>query len=108
MNTAWQLYVDALVKNPAEFLTEDVPTSMGRTPTPQHGGSMETAIRSKMPGLEPKEVAAEEIVDTLLRMEIVEGRVPVEVCSPVHHPAWDSHQQVACRKVQFGYKSSGS
>lgn len=104
INMAWQMYVDAVIKNAAEFITADVPTAMGRTPRTQHGGSLETAIRSQMPGLEAKELAAEEIVDAILRIEVIEGRLPIEVCSPVHHPAWDEHQSVACGEIYFGHR----
>ena len=96
MNMAWQMFVDAMIKAGGAYLTTDVPTCAGRAPKKQHGGSIVNAIRSKMPGMEPVDLAAEEIVDTILRTEINEGRIPVEVCSPVHCAAWDSHQNVAC------------
>lgn len=96
MNMAWQMYVDQVIKQGAAGLTSDQPKCAGKPPKAQHGGSIQNAIRSQMPGFEPVDLAAEEIVDTILRIEINEGRIPVEVCSPVHVPAWDSHQSVAC------------
>jgi len=92
---AWQMYVDAVLKLKADFTTTDVPTCAGRPKAKQHGGSLKDAIRSQMPGLEDVDLAAEEIVDTILRHEISEGRLPGEVCSPIAHPAWNSHQDVA-------------
>lgn len=89
------MYVDAVLKLGAEAQTSEVPTCAGKAVKKQHGGSLTNAIRSKMPGLEEVDLAAEEIVDTILRIEITEGRIPAEVCSPVSHEAWHSHQHVA-------------
>ena len=98
INLAWQMYIDVIIKKGNEFLTEETPANAGRPATDQHGGSLEDAIRSKMPGLDHEGMAAEEIVDSILRHEIIEKRIPAEVCSPVHHEAWTTHQQVVCSK----------
>ena len=93
-NLAWQIFLDVILIQKGEYLTTNEPESAGKPWAKQHGGSLMNAIRSQMPGFGPAELAAEEFVDTILRIEIIEGRIPVEVCSPVRHPAWESHQQV--------------
>lgn len=105
MNMAWQMYVDAVVKHGEEFQTSAAPKCAGKPKKKQHGGSLINAIRSQMPGLEDADLYAEEIVDTILRFEIIQGRIPVGVCSPVNDPAWATHHDVA---LEHGRKSGGT
>ena len=98
MNLAWQMYVDVITQKGNEFLSEEMPTNADRPSTQQHSGSLENAIRSLMPGLDDEGMAAEEIVDSILRIEIIQNRIPAEVCCPSPHPAWNTHQQVLSSK----------
>ena len=93
-NIAWQIYVDILKGKPDEYLTAEVPSCAGKTPSKKNMGSVRNAIRSSMPGMEPIEAAAEELVDTVLRIEVSENRIPAEACRPVEHDAWYTHGEV--------------
>ena len=101
INVAWQMYVDAILKKGPEYVTSELPANAGRSSAVQHGGNLGDAIRSQMPGLNEEGIAAEEVVDCILRIEIIEHRIPVEVCCPAHHAAWHSHAEVVCRKKQM-------
>ena len=95
------MYVDAIIKKGEDYLTSEDPACKGKDAVVQHGGSLENAIRSHMPGLNEEDLAAEEIVDSILRIEINEGKIPAEVCCPAHNAAWEDHSQVVCRKKQL-------
>ena len=97
INMAWQIYVDKAMQSGEECKTTDEPSCAGKESTKQYGGTLENAIRSQMPGLDDAQRLAEEFVDTILRVEVHENGMPPEVCSPVHHPAWESHGKVACQ-----------
>ena len=94
MNMAWQIFVDKLTREPEQFFTEEVTVQMAEASVPQYGGSLENAIRSKMPGLEPVPMAAEMVVDSIIIQKVGNGELPVGVFSPVHTPEHNTHGQV--------------
>ena len=92
LNLAWQIFVDKLVANADEFCTEEVTVQMDCGSVPQYGGNLQNAIRSKNPGMNDVEIAAEEVVDTVMVAAVANG-LPTDVFSPVATPAWNTHSQ---------------
>ena len=101
LNLAWQIYVDRLLnEGSGDLVTTEVSGQMISPPVPQHEGSLENAVRSAMPGLDPPYSAAEEVVDSCIVEEVAEGRIPYQVFSPVHTPEQDTHSKVETARVE--------
>ena len=85
-----------------DCVTSAEPSCAGKKSRAQRSGNLENAIKSQMPGLDKAQLSAEEFVETIFRIEVMEQRIPAEVCSPVYHPSQDSHWQVACKILNQG------
>ena len=101
LNLAWQIYVDRLLnEGSGDLVTTEVSGQMISPPVPQHEGSLEHAVRSAMPGLDPPYSAAEEVVDSCIVEEAAAGRIPYQVFSPVHTPEQDTHSKVETARAE--------
>ena len=92
-NMAWQMFVTACKERGELYVRSG--SAASRDPAPStitsKVGALHDAVRAAKPNLGPVEIAAEEFVEITLRHKIIDGVLPVGVCSPNDNPAWNNH-----------------
>ena len=91
---AWQMYVDAAKQAGDDYTMAGSSSSTNRpaadSAAPRAG--IRAAILATHPACDAVQMAAEEFVEVVLRVEVMTGNLPVEVACPSYHAAWDTHK----------------
>ena len=90
-NLAWQMYVDQAKALGSDFVTTASASGSASAAASAASGDIRTAVVAQNPSMDNVGIAAEELVDTVIRLKINSGELPLEVASPNHNAAWDSH-----------------